>query len=83
MTLRIAASKARKGTNWSQDRSRGDQAGVLLPEIAAQVLQRGLRGGLVDGGVDRAHRGGGFLALVPGDVLQRRADQVGVMPTSA
>src|SRR5579863_1126941 len=43
----------------------GDHPGAFLPEIAAQVLQGGLRGGLVEGGVDGPQRGGGLLALLP------------------
>ena len=47
----------------------GDHSGAFLPEIAAQVLQGGFRGGLVEGGVDGPHRGGGLLALFPRHVL--------------
>src|SRR6202034_2634389 len=55
---------------------RGDQAGAFLPEVAAQLFQRPLRCGLVHGGVNWPHRGGGLLAVFPGHVFHRCPDEV-------
>src|SRR5262249_53781610 len=54
----------------------GDHPGGLLCEFAAQVVEGGFGGGLVDGGVDGPHEGGGAFAVLPGHVFHRGADEV-------
>jgi hypothetical protein len=65
MTLRMAGSNCRNGGELVPGSfPGGDQAGAFAAVLAAQLLEGSLGGGLVDGGVERAQRGGEFLAVV-------------------